>query len=160
MKINIFQYFNNKNISNETNCFEANCWNFVFLWFIPVSKAQNAEPINVVTTAVPFLRISPDARAGGMGDIGVATSPDARAGFWNIGKVAFNESKGGIAATYTPWLKNLVMMFISLHYQVIINWMKLQAVNVGLRYFSLGNIQFTDQNGNLNGYWKTTRIWS
>ena len=50
-------------------------------------KAQ--DPINVVTTAVPFLRISPDARSGGMGDIGVATSPDANAGFWNIGKVVF-----------------------------------------------------------------------
>src|SRR3982750_3028708 len=69
-------------------------------------KAQ--EKLNVVTTAVPFLRISPDARAGGMGDLGLATSPDASAGFWNIGKVAFNESKGGVAATYTPWLKNLV----------------------------------------------------
>ena len=59
-------------------------------------KAQ-VDPINVVTTAVPFLRISPDARSGGMGDIGVATSPDANAGFWNIGKVAFNQSKAAIA---------------------------------------------------------------
>ena len=66
-------------------------------------KAQ-VEPINVVTTAVPFLRISPDARSGGMGDLGVATSPDASAGLWNIGKVAFNQKNGGINATYTPWL--------------------------------------------------------
>ena len=72
----------------------------------PSLKAQ--DNINVVTTAVPFLRISPDARAGGMGDLGIATSPDASAGFWNMGKVAFNESKGGIAATYTPWLKDLI----------------------------------------------------
>ena len=71
-------------------------------------KSPGLIQINVVTTAVPFLRISPDARSGGMGDIGVATSPDASAGFWNMGKVAFNESKGGIAATYTPWLKDLV----------------------------------------------------
>src|SRR4029453_8369288 len=71
--------------------------------------AQNeTNPINVVTSAVPFLRISPDARSGGMGDIGVATSPDANAGFWNIGKVAFNQSKGGISASYTPWLKDIV----------------------------------------------------
>src|SRR5512147_777930 len=80
----------------------------LFFGILPVLNAQNAEPINVVTTAVPFLRISPDARAGAMGDLGVATSPDASAGFWNIGKVSFNESKGGIAATYTPWLKNIV----------------------------------------------------
>src|SRR6187455_2388967 len=72
-----------------------------------VVNAQ-ANSINVVTTAVPFLRISPDARSGGMGDIGVATSPDAYAGLWNVGKVAFNQSKGGIGATYTPWLKDLV----------------------------------------------------
>jgi Type IX secretion system protein PorV len=112
-------------------------------------NAQNE--INVTTTAVPFLRISPDARAGGMGDLGIATSPDASSGFWNIGKVAFNESKGGIAATYTPWLKDLVndvyLASLSGYYKVDDN----SALNLGLRYFSLGNIQFTDMNGNLNG---------
>ena len=119
-----------------------------FCGFLPLSKAQNAEPINVVTTAVPFLRISPDARAGGMGDIGIATAPDAGSGFWNIGKVAFNESKGGIAATYTPWLKNLVndvyLASLSGYYKLD----ETSAVNLGLRYFSLGNIQFTDGVGN------------
>ena len=116
----------------------------------PAAKAQ-VDEINVVTTAVPFLRISPDARAGGMGDLGVATSPDASAGFWNIGKVAFNESKGGIAATYTPWLKELVndvyLASLSGYYKFADD----QAISATLRYFSLGNIQFTDQNGNLNG---------
>src|ERR1700750_510593 len=88
--------------------------NFMELTFVLIAgynlitTAHAQDPINIVTTAVPFLRISPDARSGGMGDIGVATSPDASAGFWNIGKVAFNESKGGIVATYTPWLKDLV----------------------------------------------------
>src|SRR5690349_1805948 len=71
-------------------------------------NAQSAKPINVVTTAVPFLRISPDARAGGMGDIGVATSPDASASYYNLGKVPFNEAPGGINLTYTPWLKKIV----------------------------------------------------
>lgn len=122
-----------------------------FFGILPVLNAQNAEPINVVTTAVPFLRISPDARAGGMGDIGIATSPDAGGGFWNIGKVAFNESKGGIAATYTPWLKNLVndvyLASLSGYYKID----ETSALNASLRYFSLGNIQFTDQNGTLNG---------
>lgn len=109
-------------------------------------KAQ--DKINVVTTAVPFLRISPDARSGGMGDLGLATSPDATSGFWNIGKVAFNESKGGISATYTPWLKQLVndvyLASLSGYYKFSDD----QAINVGLRYFSLGNIQFTDGTGN------------
>ena len=122
-----------------------------FLFFCGISSvatAQTAQPINVVTTAVPFLRISPDARAGGMGDIGVATSPDAGSGFWNIGKVAFNESKVGISATYTPWLKNLVndvyLASLSGYYKLD----ETEALNVGLRYFSLGNIQFTDGVGN------------
>jgi hypothetical protein len=115
---------------------------------IPAVKAQNAQPINVVTTAVPFLRISPDARAGGMGDIGIATAPDAGSGFWNMGKVAFNESQGGIAATYTPWLKNLVNDVYLASLSGYYKFDELQAVNLGLRYFSLGNIQFTDGVGN------------
>lgn len=119
-----------------------------FCGILPAAKSQDAEPINVVTTAVPFLRISPDARSGGMGDIGVATSPDAASGFWNIGKVAFNESKAGIAATYTPWLKNLVndvyLASLSGYYKFADD----QVINASLRYFSLGNIQFTDGVGN------------
>ncbi len=113
-------------------------------------KAQ-VDDINVVTTAVPFLRISPDARSGGMGDLGVATSPDANAGFWNIGKVAFNQSKGGVAASYTPWLKNVVndvfLASVAGYYKLDEN----QALNASLRYFSLGNIQFTDGLGQLQG---------
>lgn len=86
-----------------------------------------------------------------MGDLGLATSPDANAGFWNIGKVAFNQSKGGLSATYTPWLKNLVndVYFASLagYYKLNEN----EALNLGVRYFSLGNIQFTDAGGGLSG---------
>ena len=71
-------------------------------------QAQNARPINVVTTAVPFLRISPDARAGGMGDLAIATTPDASSSYFNLGKVPFNELRTGLNVTYTPWLKRLV----------------------------------------------------
>src|SRR2546428_547020 len=70
---------------------------FLLGFGIPSLKAQ--KPINVVTTAVPFLRISPDARSGGMGDLSVATSPDASASYFNLGKVPFNESVGGINVT-------------------------------------------------------------
>lgn len=121
-----------------------------FCGLAPVAKAQ-VNPINVVTTAVPFLRISPDARAGGMGDLGIATSPDASAGFWNMGKVAFNQSKGGIAATYTPWLKDVVndvyLAALSGYYKIDDE----QAISANLRYFNLGQIQFTDMNGNSVG---------
>jgi len=110
-------------------------------------KAQ-VQPINVVTTAVPFLRISPDARAGGMGDVGVATSPDAYAGLWNPGKVAFNSLNGGVGATYTPWLKDLVSDVYLANLSGFYKFADNQAVYGSLRYFSLGNITFTDNLGN------------
>jgi hypothetical protein len=73
-----------------------------------LGQAVHAQSsINVVTTAVPFLRISPDARAGGMGDVGIATTPDANAVFWNRAKLPFANYSGGISATYTPWLKDI-----------------------------------------------------
>lgn len=120
------------------------------LLFCGMNIAINAQvqPINVVTTAVPFLRISPDARAGGMGDIGVATSPDAYAGLWNAGKVAFNSNSGGIGATYTPWLKDLVNDVYLANLAGFYKFDENQAVYGSVRYFSLGNITFTDNLGN------------
>ena len=113
-------------------------------------KAQtDSQPINVVTTAVPFLRISPDARAGGMGDLGVSSSADANAGFFNLAKTPFNKSETGLGLTYTPWLKDLGLNDVYL--LALGGYHKLdenQAISGGIRYFSLGNIQFTDGNGN------------
>lgn len=110
---------------------------------------SNAQTINVVTSAVPFLRISPDARAGGMGDAGIATNPDANTGFWNLAKAPFADHKMSISATYTPWLSDLKLNDVYLtsvagYYQLD----ETQAVSGSLRYFSLGNIQFTDFSGN------------
>ena len=113
-----------------------------------VVNAQS-DRINVVTSAVPFLRISPDARSGGMGDVGIATTPDANSAFWNLAKTPFNTNKGGVALTYTPWLKDLglndvYLASVSGFYKID----ELQAISGSLRYFSLGNIQFTDNLGN------------
>lgn len=111
-----------------------------------------AESINVVTTAVPFLRISPDARAGGMGDAGIATLPDASSIYWNLSKVPFAKSNSAVTLTYTPWLKALdlndVYLISAAGYHKLDDE---QAISASVRYFSLGNIQFTDINGNLNG---------
>jgi hypothetical protein len=116
---------------------------------VAVGQTNN---LNVTTTAVPFLRISPDARAGGMGDLGVATTPDAASGFYNLAKTPFNQKDIGIALTYTPWLQDLGLSDV---YLLALSGYKklddLQALSVGLRYFSLGNIQFTDFNGNQLG---------
>ena len=126
--------------------------------FVLLTSATNVfsqtSSINVVTSAVPFLRISPDARAGGMGDLGVATSPDANAQFYNVAKYAFAKSPSGLAMTYTPWLKDLGLNDVYLaslagYYQLS----ETEAISGSLRYFSLGNIQFTDNLGNdLNSF--------
>jgi hypothetical protein len=119
-----------------------------------IGTQAQTDPINVVTSAVPFLRISPDARAGGMGDLGVATSTDANAQFYNLSKYAFAESKSGIGLTYTPWLKDLGLNDV--YMTTLAGYYKLddvQAISGSLRYFSLGNIQFTDNLGNdLNSF--------
>lgn len=114
-------------------------------------KAQNdpqTNPINVVTTAVPFLRISPDARAGGMGDVGVATAPDANSPFWNLAKTSFAPNQFSVGLTYTPWLKDLGLNDVYL--LALAGYYKLsdqEALAASVRYFSLGNITFTDPNG-------------
>ena len=122
---------------------------FVILAVSTISLPAQTNSINVVTTAVPFLRISPDARSGGMGDVGIATIPDANSSFWNQAKIPFATSKSAIAVTYTPWLKGLDLNDVYLaclagYYQLD----ELQAISGSLRYFSLGNIQFTDALGN------------
>ncbi len=124
------------------------------LFFATIISAQTTNKLNVVTTAVPFLRISPDARTGGMGDLSLATSPDANSGFYNLAKIPFNESQAGVGVTYTPWLKDLGLNDVYLaslagYYKFDEN----QAINASVRYFSLGNIQFTDNLGNdLNSF--------
>ena len=119
-----------------------------FLSGIQTLKAQ-VDTINVVTTAVPFLRISPDARAGGMGDLGLATSPDANSTFWNLAKMPFAVNNTGAGLTYTPWLKDLGLNDVYL--LAASGFHKLnesEALAASIRYFSLGNIQFTDGAGN------------
>ena len=104
--------------------------------------------LNTITTAVPFLIINPETRGGGMGDVGVSTSPDGASQHWNPSKYAFIEDKAGVSISYTPWLRALVpdISISSLSGYYKIN--KMSAVAGSLRYFSLGSIQFTDQFGN------------
>lgn len=112
--------------------------------------AQNtANKLNVTTTAVPFLRISPDARAGGMGDLGVATSPDAASSFYNQAKIPFAKKDLALGLTYTPWLKDLGLNDVYLlGFSGYKKLDEFSAISASIRYFSLGNIQFTDFNGN------------
>ncbi|HPT30713.1 MAG TPA: type IX secretion system outer membrane channel protein PorV [Prolixibacteraceae bacterium] len=106
---------------------------------------------NVITTGVPFLTIAPDSRAAGMGDAGVGTSPDVNAQHWNPAKYAFIESDMGVSLSYSPWLRALVND-INLAY--LVGYKKLdeyQTVSSSLRYFSLGDIVFTNEYAEYQG---------
>lgn len=117
------------------------------------SQTQNdIGRINTVTTAVPFLRINPDARSGGMGDVGIATSADANATFFNPAKLVFSDKKLGLSLDYAPWLRNLGItdIFIT-HFAGYYKLDDYQALHTSFKFFSLGNITFTDYLGNING---------
>jgi hypothetical protein len=122
------------------------------LSFLTVSSVMaQGDRINVVTTAVPFLRISPDARAGGMGDLGIATPADANAAFWNQAKIPFAKTKSALGLTYTPWLRDITQ---DVYLASLAGYHQLdeeQAISGSLRYFNLGNIEFTDFSGNTLG---------
>ncbi len=104
---------------------------------------------NTILSAVPFLRIIPDARSGAMGDVGLATSPDPNAIHFNASKLAFVEKDVSFSATYTPWLRELGLTDVYLAYLAGYKQIdELSAFGMSLRYFSLGDISFTDFNGN------------
>ncbi len=119
-----------------------------------LTVAQAQTKINPVTSAVPFLRITPDTRSAGMGDVGIAIAPDANANYANIARTPFATNKIGIGVNYSPWLRDLSVndVFIA----SLAGYYKMddrQALSLSMRYFKLGQIQFTDQNGNdLNLY--------
>ncbi len=145
--------------------FSSARWSTVFLGLLAVSTSVHSQVrtdcinqltgqdcragvLNTITTAVPFLMISVDSRAGGMGDAGVAVSPDANSIHWNPAKLAFAENDGEFAMSYSPWLRNLVpdmsLAYLT-GYKRLAN--KRSAIGGSLRYFNLGSILFTDING-------------
>lgn len=114
------------------------------------SPTLDGRDYNTITTAVPFMRISPDARSGAMGDVGIAISPDANSQFWNVSKLAMSDRDAGLSITYTPWLKDLVpdifLAYIAGYAKFGEKDNKNQAVSFSMRYFSLGDINYTDIN--------------
>lgn len=117
-------------------------------------ETQTNRDFGTITTGVPFLMIGPDARAGGMGDVGVASSPDGNAIFWNASKLAFVEDDMAFNISYVPWLKGLVddigLGYVSFYKKLDDQ----QTVGSSLRYFSLGNITFTNEEGISQGTYK------
>ena len=110
-------------------------------------EIATSEELNTISTSVPFLLIAPDSRAGAMGDVGAATSPDHNSIHWNASKLAFIEDERGVSLSYTPWLQDLVPE-ISLSYLSGFKRLNSRSTIAGsMRYFSLGEIQFTDAQG-------------
>lgn len=114
---------------------------------ISLSVSTFAQVNNPIVTAVPSLSIAPDARAGGMGDIGAATDPDVNSQYWNAAKYVFMESDAGLSVSYTPWLRKLVTDIDLAYLSGYWKFDKNQALSASLRYFSLGDITLMDQLG-------------
>lgn len=125
---------------------------------VATTNAQNytdvlgqGDKLNSIQTSVPFLRIAPDSRSGAMGDAGIAISPDAYSQIWNSSKLSFVETPFGVSVTYVPWLRELIddmnLAYLSGYYKID----KMQALGASLRYFTMGNVNFTDNNGGQMG---------
>ncbi len=119
--------------------------------FMVVVKMNAQENLNPITTAAPFLLIAPDARAGGMGDVGVATSPDAYSQHWNASKFAFMDSQFMVGIVYTPWLRELTNDVFLGGFSIAKKIDDRSAWAASLKYFNLGQIDLTDINGTPEG---------
>ena len=106
------------------------------------------ETMNPLITSMPSLSIAPDARSAGMGDLGVATDADLNSQYWNPAKFAFMQSKGGITANYTPWLRKLGVTDIDLaHLEGYYNFGdRAGGIGASFTYFSMGDVQITGAN--------------
>jgi hypothetical protein len=112
----------------------------------------------VITTAAPFLLIVPDARAGGMGDVGVSTSPDVYSQFHNPAKYAFSEAQFNVGVNYTPWMRELVNDVFLGGFTFANRLNERSAWAASLKYFTLGEIQLTDNSGNEIGKEKPNEL--
>ncbi len=126
----------------------------ILLFSLSINFIINAQEYNPVYAAIPSLQIGSDARAGAMGDVGVATQPDVYSQHWNPAKYAAMDETGGVAFSYTPWLRQLVkdidMVYLSGYWRFGKN--KLNALSGSLRYFSLGETMVPDLNTH---FWET-----
>ncbi|GEO03829.1 hypothetical protein AAE02nite_14930 [Adhaeribacter aerolatus] len=120
----------------------------LFSLFFTGAFAQTGADVATITTAVPILTVSPDARSAAMGDAGVAISPDANTIHWNPAKLGFVTNDMGVALSYSPWLRNIIndmsLTYLSGYKRVS----QRGAFSASMLYFDLGDIQFTDDLGN------------
>lgn len=117
----------------------------LLLTLVVSAQEEVNKQLNPLVTGVPSLTITPDARAGGMGDVGVATSPDINSQHWNLSKYAFMDSPAGFTFSYTPWLSKLVNDINLLYAAGYWKFDEQQSVSASLRFFSLGEIKLTGE---------------
>lgn len=125
-----------------------------FLIVMPYNLKGQEKEYSPILTAMPSLQIAPDARGGGMGDIGASTMPDVYSQHWNAAKYPFINSEAGIAFSYTPWLNKLVNDINLLYASGFWKFgdQDHNAVSASLRYFSLGDVEIADITGD---FWQT-----
>lgn len=118
------------------------------LTLLPLSLVAQ-DDLRPVLTATPALQIAPDARAAGMGDLGVATSPDINAQYWNPAKYAFSSERNGVAISYTPWLSKIVdnVALLQASGFIKLDNSGTDALAASIRYFSVGEVTRWDANG-------------
>lgn len=117
---------------------------FLLASFPVMAEDEVRDQFNPVRTAVTSQTIAPDARAGGMGDVGAATDPDVHSQYWNPAKYPFTISRAGFAINYTPWLRKLTTGIALLDAVGYVRLGEYQALSASLRYFTLGEVQATD----------------
>lgn len=119
----------------------------LFLLLFAGTSRLYSQELNAIQTVVPFLMIAPDSRAGAMGDVGVATTPDIYSQHWNPAKFAFIDGKAGVGISYSPWLRNLVpdinIAYLTGFYRID----NKQVASASLLYSSLGVVPFTNEFG-------------
>ena len=118
-----------------------------FSIFSGINAQSVHDQLNPLITGVPFLTIAPDARAGGMGDLGAATTPDVASQYWNPAKYAFMESEAGMSFSFTPWLSKLVS---DINLSNLVGYWRFedrQTISASLRYFSLGKVDLQERPG-------------
>ncbi|MBN2665824.1 MAG: type IX secretion system outer membrane channel protein PorV [Bacteroidales bacterium] len=130
---------------------------FLLLLFSLTARLHSQE-LNAIQTVVPFITIAPDSRAGAMGDVGAATSPDIYSQHWNPAKYAFIDGNAGVGISYSPWLRNLVpdinIAYLTGYYRID----EKQVASASLLYSSLGDVHFTDDFGNLERTFKPNEL--
>jgi hypothetical protein len=129
-----------------------------FLLLLSLTSRLHSQELNAIQTVVPFITIAPDSRAGAMGDVGAATSPDIYSQHWNPAKYAFIDGNAGVGISYSPWLRNLVpdinIAYLTGYYRID----EKQVASASLLYSSLGDVHFTDDFGNLERTFKPNEL--